>query len=30
MRPNLKQRLEEQKALLDLLKRDMKKMQQSD
>ena len=30
MRPNLKQRLEEQSALLDVLKREMQKTQQSD
>jgi hypothetical protein len=30
MRPNLKQRLEEQSALLDVLKREMQRMQQSD
>ncbi len=30
MRPNLKQRLEEQQALLDVLKREMQKTQPSD
>jgi hypothetical protein len=30
MRPNLKQRLEEQQALIDVLKRETQKTQQSD
>ena len=30
MRPNLKQRLEEQQALIDVLKREMQKTPQSD
>ena len=30
MRPNVKQRLEEQQALIDVLKREMQKTQQSD